>query len=176
MPPLRGLYPPSLEEASCTQELSIPGERIGWIAVSPAAEDAAALLDGATVCTRILGYVNAPALMQKVIAACLGATADVEAYRRKRDLLCPALRDMGYDLVEPAGTFYAFPKVPLRPGETSPGDDLAFVECLQRELVLAVPGRGFGMPGYFRIAFCTDDSTITGALPGFAAAIREYRK
>jgi aspartate aminotransferase len=174
VPPLMRLYPHSIVVSSFSKELSIPGERIGWIAVNPAAEDAAPLLDGATVCTRILGYVNAPALMQKVIASCLGASADMAAYRRKRDLLCPALRGMGYELVEPAGTFYAFPKVPRRRGETGVGDDLAFVDRLQKELVLAVPGRGFGMPGYFRIAFCVDDSTITRALPGFAAAIKDY--
>ncbi len=166
VPGLLALYPHSIVVSSFSKELSIPGERLGWIAVNPAAEDAAALIDGAVVCTRILGYVNAPALMQKAAAACLGVTADMAAYRRKRDLLCPALKRIGYDLVEPAGTFYAFPKAPG-------GDDLAFVEALQKQLVLVVPGRGFGMEGYFRIAYCVDDDIITRSLAGFEAAFRE---
>jgi aspartate aminotransferase len=171
--PLMAVYEHSVVVSSFSKELSIPGERIGWIAVNPAAEDAAALVDGATVCTRILGYVNAPALMQKAVAQCLGATADVEAYRKKRDLLCPALKAMGYELVEPAGTFYLFPKAPGKPGANGLADDLVFVERLKEHLVLAVPGSGFGMPGYFRIAYCVDDAVISRALPGFAAAFKE---
>jgi len=167
VPGLMALYPHTLVVSSFSKELSIPGERIGWIAVNPAAEDAGAVIDAAVVCTRILGYVNAPALMQKAVAACLGVTADVEAYHRKRDLLVPALRRIGYELSDPPGTFYAFPKAPG-------GDDLAFTDALQRHLVLAVPGRGFGMEGYFRIAYCVDDDVITRSLAGFEAAFREF--
>lgn len=164
VPGILSAYPHSLVVSSWSKELSIPGERIGFVAINPAAEDAQGLFDIAVLCNRILGYVNAPALMQMAVANCLGQTADLEAYRRKRDLLCPALRACGYDIPDPDGTFYAFVKAPG-------GDDLAFVDRLQEERILAVPGRGFGLPGYFRLAFCTGDDTISRSLPGFARAI-----
>ncbi len=164
VPVLPKIYPHTIVVTSYSKELSIPGERLGWIGISPAAEDASVIFDAAVVCNRILGFVNAPALMQKAVAASLGLTADVDAYRRKRDLLCPALVKMGYKLLEPAGTFYAFPRAPG-------GDDLAFVDRLLAERVLVVPGRGFGLAGYFRIAFCVDDAVIQRALPGFERAI-----
>jgi len=164
VPEIFSLYSHSIIVSSASKELSIPGERIGWVAVHPAAEDAEALVDAIIFSTRVLGFVNAPALMQKTLAATLGATADMQAYWRKRDLLCPALRSFGYELEDPEGTFYAFPKSPLK-------DDVAFVEVLQKQNILCVPGSGFGMPGYFRIAYCQDDELIRRSLPGFEAAI-----
>jgi len=179
VPSVLTAYPHSIIISSYSKELSIPGERIGWIAIHPQAEAAQELFDGMVVCNRVLGYVNAPALMQKAIAACLGLKADMAAYQRKRDLLCPALRDMGYDIPDPDGTFYAFPKVPVSTSQQDRregGDDLAFTALLQEQLILAVPGRGFGLPGYFRIAYCTDDAIIKRSLPGFKAAIEHARK
>ena len=117
---------------------------------------------------RILGFVNAPALMQHVVASIQGASVDISVYARKRDLLCDGLADCGYQFVKPSGAFYLFPKTPLP-------DDVQFVRALQEELILTVPGSGFGGPGYFRIAFCVDDSTIINAMPGFRRVRKKYK-
>jgi len=160
------LYPHTIVVTSYSKDLSLPGERIGFAAVSPAADDAERLVDAIVLCTRILGYVNAPALMQRVVSRIQGVSVDVEIYRRKRDLFCTALSSMGYELTVPEGAFYIFPKAPG-------GDDLSFVQALKEELILAVPGRGFGMPGYFRIAYCVDTPVIERSLPGFQRAIEK---
>ena len=117
---------------------------------------------------RILGFVNAPALMQRVVASIQGASVDISAYARKRDLLCDGLAACGYAFVKPPGAFYLFPKSPV-------SDDVQFVQTLQEELILTVPGTGFGGPGYFRIAFCVSDDTIINALPGFKRAMEKYK-
>jgi aspartate aminotransferase len=166
VPGIMRLYPHSVVVASYSKDLSLPGERIGFAAVSPAAEDLPRLMDGIVLSTRILGYVNAPALMQRVVARIQGLAVDVEIYRRKRDLFCGALSSMGYEIAVPQGAFYLFPKAPG-------GDDLAFVKALQEELILAVPGRGFSMPGYFRVAYCVDTPVIERSLPGFGRVIKK---
>ena len=166
VPGIMAVYPHSIVVTSYSKDLSLPGERIGYAAVNPAADDARKLVDGMILATRILGYVNAPALMQRVICSLQGLAVDVEIYRRKRDLFCSALAGMGYQFAVPEGAFYIFPKAPG-------GDDLAFVQALQEELVLAVPGRGFSMPGYFRIAYCVDTPVIERSLPGFEKVIRK---
>jgi aspartate aminotransferase len=153
----------SIVVTSYSKDLSIPGERIGWLAVHPEADGVSELVDGFVLCNRILGYVNAPALMQRVVAGIGDAAVDPRVYQRKRDRLCDALSGIGYELARPQGTFYLFPKAPG-------GDDLAAVEALQTELVLTVPGRGFGTPGWFRIAFCVDDAVIERSIPGFERA------
>ncbi|MGA2974580.1 MAG: pyridoxal phosphate-dependent aminotransferase [Spirochaetia bacterium] len=168
VPGVMRLYPHSVVVTSYSKDLSLPGERIGFAAVSPAADDASRLVDGVILCTRILGYVNAPALMQRVVSAIQGVSVDVGIYKRKRDLFCSALTGMGYQLTVPEGAFYIFPRAPG-------GDDLAFVQALQEELVLVVPGRGFSMPGYFRIAYCVDTPVIERSLPGFERVIRKMR-
>jgi aspartate aminotransferase len=162
------LYPNSIVMSSYSKDLSLPGERIGYVAVSPTADDAARLIDGIILCTRILGYVNAPALMQRVVSRIQGMAVDVEIYRRKRDLFSSALSAMGYTFAVPEGAFYIFPKAPG-------GDDLAFVNALQEELILVVPGRGFGMPGYFRIAYCVDTPVIERSLPGFQRVMNKLK-
>jgi len=166
VPGIMGLYPHSIVVSSYSKDLSLPGERIGFAAVNPAAEDAQKLVDGIILATRILGYVNAPALMQRVVCSLQGLSVDVEIYRRKRDLFCSALKEMGYQFAVPEGAFYIFPKAPG-------GDDLEFVKVLQEELVLVVPGRGFSMPGWFRIAYCVDTPVIEKSLPGFERVIRK---
>lgn len=153
-------YPHSIVVSSYSKELSIPGERIGWIAVDPRAEDADGLIGAMILCTRILGFVNAPALMQRAVAELTEVQVDVEPYRRRRELLCNELEKIGFDLRRPAGTFYCFPKAPIP-------DEMAFVEALQEELILVVPGRGFGTPGHFRISFCVPDATIERSFEGF---------
>jgi aspartate aminotransferase len=125
-------------------------------------------MDGMALTNRILGFVNAPALMQRIVACLQGFSVDIGEYRRKRDLLCRGLKDCGYEFVTPPGTFYLFPRSPIP-------DDVAFVRALQEEMILVVPGSGFNGPGHFRIAFCVADATIEGALPGFARAIARFR-
>jgi aspartate aminotransferase len=168
VPGIMDLYPHTIVVTSFSKDLSLPGERIGYVAVSPSAEDSPAIIDGIILCTRILGYVNAPALMQRVVARLMGAVVDVGVYRKKRDLLCDALSSMGYRFTKPEGAFYLFPEAPG-------GDDLALVRAFQEELILVVPGRGFALPGYFRIAYCVETSTIEGALPGFERVARKSR-
>ena len=119
------------------------------------------------LCNRILGFVNAPALMQRVIAGIQGLRVDVGQYRRKRDLLCDGLASIGYRFHRPEGAFYLFPKTPI-------GDDVAFVTALQKRRILTVPGSGFGGPGHFRIAYCVDDATIVNAMEGFEETFREF--
>jgi aspartate aminotransferase len=167
VPGIMRLYPHSVVVASYSKDLSLPGERIGFAAVNPAAEDLQRLMDGIVLSTRILGYVNAPALMQRVVSRIQGMAVDVEIYRRKRDLFCGALAAMGYEIAVPQGAFYLFPKAPG-------GDDLAFVNALREELILAVPGRGFSMPGYFRVAYCVDTPVIERSFPGFKRVIESF--
>ena len=166
VPSIFGMHPNSILVTSHSKDLSLPGERIGYLGIHPGSPHAGELASAMTFAQRILGFVNAPALMQRVIAHLQGVSIDVDWYRRRRDRLCQALSEMGYTLVKPDGAFYLFPE--------SPTDDLEFVQELQKSNVLTVPGRGFGAPGYFRIAYCVDECVIEGALPGFAAAIRKY--
>ncbi len=166
VPSVFTFYPDSLVASSYSKDISIPGERLGFIAVNPAAGHKMELLAAMTLANRILGFVNAPALMQRVIADLQGACVDMAEYARKRELLCDGLADMGYTFVKPAGAFYLFPQSPL-------ADDVAFVRLLQEELILVVPGSGFGGPGHFRIAFCVDDAVIINAMPGFKRAFEK---
>ena len=125
----------------------------------------ATLTAGLVFCNRTLGFVNAPATLQRVIARIPGARVDTSAYEKKRDLLCEGLREAGYKFQEPDGAFYLFPQSPVP-------DDVAFVESLLREGVLVVPGSGFGRPGHFRIAYCVEESVIARALPIFARTLQ----
>ena len=165
-PNILELYPDSLYVTSHSKDLALPGERIGYVAMHPDCTDGPRLMAGLIFCNRVLGFVNAPALMQRVVARVQDATVDLESYRRLRDLLYNELKRIGYDVVRPQGAFYFFPKSPLE-------DDLAFVELLTRRRVLVVPGRGFGTPGYFRIAYCQPERVVEGALEGLEKAFRE---
>jgi aspartate aminotransferase len=160
--------PNSLIANSYSKDLSLAGERIGYVAVNPRAEYKADLIAGLTLANRILGFVNAPALMQRVVAELQDASVDVAAYQRKRDLLCDGLTDCGYDFVKPKGGLYVFPRSAI-------ADDVEFVRALQEELILTVPGSGFGRPGHFRIAFCVADETIVSAIPGFKRVMERFR-
>ena len=153
----------SIVATSHSKDLALPGERIGYIAIHPDYEDGAELMDGLVFCNRTLGFVNAPALMQHIVAKLQSVTVDIGEYQSKRDYLYRELTDIGYDVVKPQGAFYMFPKSPIE-------DDVEFVAELQKRNVLVVPGRGFGMPGYFRISFCVTDETLSGSIPGFKAA------
>ena len=158
----------SIVATSHSKDLALPGERIGFVAVHPDYDEREELVDGLIFCNRTLGFVNAPALMQRIVKGLQSVTVDVGGYEAKRDFLYGALTGMGYSVVKPQGAFYMFPRSPIE-------DEVEFVAELQKRNVLVVPGRGFGMPGYFRISYCVDDRTLQGALPGFRAAIELYR-
>lgn len=159
-------HPRSIVATSHSKDLGLAGERIGYIGVNPDYEAKGELMDAAIFANRTLGFVNAPAIMQRIVGKLQEATVDVSEYRRKRDFLYGALREIGYDCVEPQGAFYMFPRSPL-------ADDREFVALLQSKLVLAVPGVGFGMPGHFRLSFCVDDRTLEGSIQGFREAFKE---
>jgi aspartate aminotransferase len=170
VPPILPLYPFSMAVGSFSKSLSLAGERIGYIAVSPALPEADLFVAGLILCNRILGYVNAPVIGQRLVEAALGATVDAGIYKRRRDAMAGILRDAGIEFVLPRGAFYFFPKVP---GKV---DDVQFCGLLQDELVLAVPGRGFGLPGYFRLTYCMDEAIIRRAAPGVKKAAERARR
>jgi len=153
----------SIVATSHSKDLALPGERIGYIAVNPSCPDLEELVDGLVFCNRTLGFVNAPALIQHLITHLQDTTIDVKVYEKKRDYLYEELTDMGYSLIKPQGAFYMFPKSPIE-------DDVKFSEELKENRVLVVPGRGFGLPGYFRISYCMEDATIRGSLEGLEKA------
>lgn len=168
VPSIFNCYRESIIATSYSKDISIPGERIGYIAVNPDAAFKENLINGMALANRILGFVNAPALMQRIIASIQGASVDISEYQRKRDILCNNLAECGYEFIRPSGAFYLFPKSPVP-------DDIKFVKALQDELILVVPGSGFGCPGHFRIAFCVDDDIIINSIPGFKRAIEKFR-
>lgn len=154
----------SMVLSSYSKDLSLPGERIGYIAVHPEIADRGALLEALTLANRILGFVNAPAMMQRLVAKLQGITVDTSIYASRRAMFCKILSEAGYEFVPPKGAFYLFPKSPM-------ADDVEFVKILQEQKILAVPGRGFGMPGYFRLAFCVDDGVIARSAGAFQRAM-----
>jgi aspartate aminotransferase len=149
---------------SWSKALAIPGERIGYLALSPCLPEFQALRDACTFANRILGFINAPAIWQWVIAEVADLQIDPRPYQEKRDLLWEGLTRFGYEVTKPQGTFYMFPKAPI-------ADDLAFVRGLMDEGILAVPGSGFGRSGYFRLSLTIPLQTIQRALPGFERAL-----
>ncbi len=169
VPSIFDAYQESFVVTSFSKDLSLPGERIGYAAVHPAMTNKGIIFAGMVLCNRILGYVNAPVIMQRVIPDLLEERVDVSLYKHKRDLLCDGLASCGYEITKPAGAFYLFPPTPI-------ADDVAFVSALQEENILTVPGSGFGGPGHFRIAYCVEDRVIEKALPGFERAIKKFRK
>ncbi len=142
---------------SHSKDLALPGERIGYLAANPAMDDVATFMEGAVFCNRVLGFVNAPALMQRLVARLQSESVDVAAYQEKRDLLYNHLTQLGFEMVKPGGGFYLFPKSPL-------ADDVEFVKQAQKQNILLVPGSGFGAPGYFRIAYCVEMDIIQRSL------------
>jgi aspartate aminotransferase len=160
VPPIFPYYTNSIIANSYSKELSLAGERIGYLALNPNADEFAEVMNGLVFSNRVLGFVNAPATMQRLVARLKGTTVDVERYRAKRDLLYAALVQAGFTVAKPAGAFYLFPRSPIE-------DDVAFVRELQNYRILAVPGSGFGGPGYFRLAYCVSDTVIRGAGPVF---------
>ena len=159
-------HPRTIVATSHSKDLGLAGERIGYLAVNPDDAGKADLLDAANFMIRTLGFVNAPAIMQRVVSKLQGSSVDIEEYRRKRDFIHSNLTRIGYECPLPDGGFYLFPISPLE-------DDRAFIELLKSKLVLVVPGIGFGMGGYFRISYCVEDAVLEGALTGFEEAFNE---
>ena len=166
-PNIMEFYKNSIYITSHSKDIALPGERIGFVAVHPQCEDAGLLMAGLIFCNRVLGFLNAPALIQRVVKQVQSVTVDVKQYQRKRDYLYKELTRIGYDVVKPQGAFYFFPKSPLE-------DEVEFVRKLAENKVLVVPGRGFGLPGYFRISYCFPDSVIEGSILGFEQAFRAF--
>jgi len=145
---------------SYSKDLSLPGERIGFLAVHPEVPDKQVILGGLVLNNRIIGFVNAPAFMQRVVARLQGVSVDPDLYKKRRDVFMAGLKDIGFELTVPQGAFYLFPRSPIE-------DDVAFAREMQKENILIVPGVGCGRAGYFRIAYCVNENTIKNALPGF---------
>ncbi len=153
-------YKNSILVNSHSKDLGLPGERIGYIAVHPEVSERQELREAFVFCNRILGFVNAPAMMQKVLPRLGNARVDVLVYQKLRDKFLLMLKDLGFEAVKPQGAFYIFPKSP-------DPDDVSFVKRAQQENILLVPGSGFGGPGHFRISLCCDPDTIDNSRPGF---------
>jgi len=162
-PNILELYENSIYITSHSKDLALPGERIGYVAVHPKCADGDNLMSGLIFCNRVLGFVNAPALIQRAIKNVQDVSVDAEMYRKKRDFLYGELTRIGYSVVKPQGAFYLFPKSPIE-------DEVAFVQKLAEKKVLVVPGRGFGSPGYFRISYCVPDKVLKGSIRGFEDA------
>jgi aspartate aminotransferase len=153
---------------SHSKDLSIAGERIGYVALHPESSHHDEMMTGFVFCTRVLGFINAPALMQNVVRQLQAVTIPVSEYQRHRDYIYGSLARFGYRVNKPQGAFYIFPKCPIP-------DDVAFVHELQREHhVLTVPGVAFGTPGYFRLVYCVDDRTLERSMPGLEALAKKY--
>lgn len=167
VPYLTAYYKHTIVCYSYSKSLSLPGERIGYIFVSPEADGAKELYLAVCGAGRALGYVCAPSLFQKMVARCQGVTSDISVYERNRDMLLSALREYGYSCVRPDGAFYLFVRSPEP-------DANAFCERAKAHGLLLVPGDDFGCPGYVRIAYCVSPDMIRRSLPAFRALAEEY--
>jgi aspartate aminotransferase len=167
-PRIAGYYPHTIITTSYSKDLSLPGERIGYVAVNPECEDRDDIIKGLIYSNKSLGFINAPAVMQKAVRNMQDISVSIDEYRNKRDFLYDNLTKMGYSIVKPQGAFYIFPASPIE-------DDEKFIHELKDLLVLTVPGFVFEAPGYFRISYCIDDETIHNCLEGFEKAMRKYR-
>jgi aspartate aminotransferase len=168
VPSIFTAYANSIVVSSYSKDLSLPGERIGYLAVHPGIKEKPQLLDALTLANRILGFVNAPALMQRVVAELQDVSVDTSVYARRKELICRVLHEAGFTFTKPKGAFYVFPKTPL-------ADDVKFVALLQEEKILAVPGVGFGSPGHMRLAFCIPDDLIGRSAEGFKRTVDKAR-
>ena len=160
-------YPDTVVCYSFSKSLSLAGERIGYIAVSPQCRGAAEVFSAVCGAGRALGFVCAPSLFQRVVAKCLGKSGDVEEYRKNRDLLLSALTGLGFTCIPPEGAFYLFMKSPEP-------DAAAFCERAKRHELLLVPSDGFGVAGYVRVSYCVERAVIERSLPAFRALAAEY--
>lgn len=168
IPYITKFYKNTVVGYSYSKSLSLPGERIGYLVVPSELDDSKEVIDAMVVANRILGFVNAPTLQQKVIKKVIGQTADLSVYEENKNILYKALIEMGYECVEPKGTFYMFPKCPI-------ADDKEFCKKAKDFRLIIVPGSNFACPGYFRIAYCVDKSTVENSLESFRQLIKFYK-
>jgi len=171
VPPVLSCYNESIIVSSYSKSLSLPGERIGFVAVNPDITSKEDLVNGIIFSTRILGFVNAPALMQRIVghlAENPQAKVDVSIYKRRRNAFMKILDDAGIKYAAPEGAFYLFCKAP------KDGDDIKFVEHLKKYLILGVPGSGFGKSGWLRFAYCVDEKIINASAEAFKEAMKNW--
>ncbi|HJA81415.1 MAG TPA: pyridoxal phosphate-dependent aminotransferase [Candidatus Mediterraneibacter intestinipullorum] len=168
VPYLTKYYANTVVGYSYSKSLSLPGERIGYLVIPDEAADSGNLISAANVATRILGFVNAPTLQQRVVKACLNEKTDISFYDRNRETLYNGLRELGFDCIRPEGAFYMFVKSPA-------ADEKAFCAAAKKYNILLVPGSSFGCPGYVRIAYCVAYETIVNSLPKFKELAAEYK-
>ena len=167
VPIISDIFKNSITVNSFSKSLSLAGERIGYVAVSPETDDYNDLINALILSNRILGFVNAPALFQHVIAECLYEKVDIVSYKKKRDTLYGYITKLGFKCFLPKGAFYLFPRSPI--------DDVSFCnDYALKYNILAAPGSGFGFPGYFRLAYCVSDRTIELSLPAFEKLAKEF--
>jgi aspartate aminotransferase len=174
VPPVLSAYDESIVVSSFSKNLSLPGERIGYAAVGPRVTDADELVGAIIYATPVLGYVNAPALMQRIVAELMDEKANVEIYAKRRAAFTAILDEAGIEYAKPEGAFYLFAKVPPRKHSEGPEDDQTFVDHLKKYLVLGVPGSGFAKSGWLRLAYCVDEALIRASGEAFRKAMSDW--
>ncbi len=165
-PEIMNIFKNSLIVNSYSKSLGLAGERIGYVAVNTEINESEKLLNALIFCQRTLGFVNAPALAQRLVQATAGESVNVTGYKINRDLLYNVLTDSGFSCVKPQGAFYLFPK--------TPGEEAEFIQTALKHNLLFVPGRGFGCPGHFRISYCVDEQMIKRSIPVIKKLAAEY--
>lgn len=166
VPYLTKYYDNTIVGYSYSKSLSLPGDRIGYLVIPDEVTDSADVKEAASVATRVLGYVNAPSLMQRVVMKCLDAEVNISAYDKNRKAIYEGLTNLGFECVKPEGAFYLFVKSPVE-------DEKEFCNIAKKYNILMVPASGFGCPGYVRIAYCVSYDTIVNSLPHFAKVAKE---
>jgi aspartate aminotransferase len=176
VPPVLSAYAESIVVSSYSKSLSLPGERIGFVAVSPGISGKDEVVNGLIYSTRVLGFVNAPALMQRIVACLTQARVDAAIYARRRDAFTKILDEAEIEYAVPEGAFYLFCKVPSgkRQSSEDAADDTAFVEHLIKHLILGVPSSSFGKPGWLRFAYCVDENHIRASASAFSKAMESW--
>lgn len=167
VPYLTKYYANTIVGYSYSKSLSLPGERIGYLVIPDETSDSEKLIGAVNVATRILGFVNAPTLQQKVVKACLNEKTDISYYDRNRETLYNGLKNLGFDCIKPEGAFYLFVKSPI-------ADEKEFCNEAKKYNILIVPGSSFACPGYVRMAYCVSYETIVNSLPEFAKLAKQY--
>ncbi|MCI9074299.1 MAG: pyridoxal phosphate-dependent aminotransferase [Dorea sp.] len=167
VPYLTKYYDNTIVGYSYSKSLSLPGERIGYLVIPDEVADSETVLSAANVANRILGFVNAPTLQQKIVKKCLKEKTDISYYNRNREALYQGLADCGFECIKPEGAFYLFVKSPT-------ADEKEFCAAGKKYNILMVPGSSFGCPGYVRLAYCVAYETIINSLPKFAGLAKEY--
>ncbi len=167
VPYISKYYANTIVGYSFSKTLSLPGERIGYLVIPSEAADHERLFQAVTIANRVLGFVNAPSLMQKVAAECIDEKADIGFYARNRDVLYDALKEYGFSYIKPEGAFYMFIKSPVP-------DEKEFVAEAKKERILVVPGSSFACPGFVRLSYCVSYETCVNSLPGFKKLSEKY--